>query len=153
MPSSVNCSASRSTSSADRARRQGDLAGVQAHVAALDPFRRQRPQCSQILRQTDAGDDLRQLLRALDLQQGQAGLGGRVDACGAADRPDGQRQLQLAFQCAIFAGAPSASDVVASGAGCEGMRPRSTARAVVAVAISTAVDAVQDALVVRRRPG
>src|SRR5690606_18907897 len=73
-----------------------------------------------------------------------------VNAQRAADRPEGERDLQLANERAVVAPPPRAQGLVATVARGEGVRARLDGAPVVARGDHDRVDAVHDALVVRR---
>jgi hypothetical protein len=79
-----------------RAGGDGYLPGVQRHVAALDAFSCQRADCGQVLRQPHRRHNLAQFTRALDAENLERNLRGRVRPRRPADDADCQRQLEAA---------------------------------------------------------
>jgi len=83
-------------------------------VPLLDPFSSKCPQGSQVLRQTDRGDDLTQICGVFDAHQFQIGFCGRVNTRCAANDANRERQCQAALQTAVLGPAPGAQAFVAS---------------------------------------
>ena len=133
-----------------RAGRRDDAARVQRHVALLDAFGRERADRGEVLREPHGGHDLRELGRGLDAEQAQVQRHGRVRFDRRADDADLDRQLDAAAEIACFVGPPIGQRRVAAAA--RGVRVRAgfDGAPVVAGRDRDGIDAVHDALVVRR---
>ena len=141
--------ATRSTSAPTAPGGEGDRARVQRHVAALDAVGGERAQGGEVRREADRRRDERELVRGRDAEDLQREPRRRVHAERAAHGAERERHLELADE-AVAVAAPDGERRVAAAARRERVRAGLDGAPVVAGRHHDGVDAVHDALVVRR---